>query len=122
MQVENMQEEYKLVVCKQEECMQAVCKQAVCKQEECMLAVCTQAVCMLVVCTQEPWVCIRILDYQPPPQRQPRSKRRNSSSTSFRKIFDKNKAVKDKHRNKFHILMSSSINNYLLQEVDEKRM
>ena len=33
---------------------------------------------------QEPWACIRSLDYQlPSPRRQPRSKRRNSSSASF---------------------------------------
>jgi hypothetical protein len=37
---------------------------------------------------QEPWACIRSLDYQlPSPRRQPRSKWRNSSSTSFHQNF-----------------------------------
>jgi hypothetical protein len=39
---------------------------------------------------QEPWACIRSLDYQlPSPRRQPRSKWRNSLSTSFHKNFEK---------------------------------
>jgi hypothetical protein len=72
----------------QEVNMQEVSKQEVNMLEENMMGLLGPGIS--VRNRTEPWACIRSLDYQlPSPRRQPRSKWRNSSSTSFHKNFEK---------------------------------
>ncbi|XP_046657052.1 uncharacterized protein LOC124350084 [Daphnia pulicaria] len=80
---ESKQEENMLVVNKLEPCTPEPCRPLRNKTEPCM---------------QGPWVCIRILDCQLPPQRQPRSKRRSSSWTSGRQNFEETKKWRSETR------------------------